>query len=484
MIKVEPASIQAYQLFHDGAIALSSATANGIHIDVDYCIKQEKHLERRIRYSRRKIEGTEIGKKWKKKYKSNFNLDSDDQMGDILFNEFDYEPQVRTEKGNASVSQAALEQLDIPIVEEILELRRLSKAKNTYLKAYIREAVDGFLHPFYHLDRLITYRSSSSKINFQNQPTRIPMIKKIVRRAVIPRPGHLIVEIDYSGAEVRVATCYHEDPEMIDEINNPEKDMHRDMAMKCYRLSLEEVDKITRYCGKNKFVFPEFYGSYYPNVAKDLWNAIKIMNLKTAQGLPLMKHLKKKGVGTYDKFEKHIEEVEAFFWGEKFPIYAQWKRDWYDAYLERGYFFMKTGFKCSGEMKMNEVVNYPVQGAAFHCLLWAFIQMTNWMEKNNLRSKMIGQIHDSMVLDIHPNELHKVLRMAKYIMTKKIREHYPWLIVPMEVEFEASPLDGSWYLKKEIFPHDCSGCGAKWMYKNIYDDGVVWECPICRRKEE
>ena len=109
--------------------------------------------------------------------------------------------------------------------------------------------------------------------------------------------------------------------------------------------------------------------------------------------------------------------------------------------------------------------------------------MTNWMEEKKTRSKMLGQIHDSMVLDVHPEEFNQIMRMAKYIMTIKIMDRFPWLIVPMEVEFEATPINGSWYQKREVKQRKCR-CGSDWMHQTKLDDGAIkWDCPLCGRKE-
>ena len=481
----QPTTYDGYKLLHDGCLALANAEENGMHIDIGYVEKQQAHMSRRIAHTEKKLERYDEIKKWRKIYRRKFNLDSPSQMSDILFNHMGYEPAELTDNDNPSVSQTALEQLDIPFVQDYILMRRLKKARDTYLANYMRETVKDYLHPFFHLHTVITFRSSSSKINFQNQPVRIPVIKKAVRRAIIPRPGRMLGEIDYSGVEVRIAACYHKDPNMIAEINDPERDMHRDMAMMCYQLGEDEWTRDIRYCGKNKFVFPQFYGDYYAHNARDLWNAIVVMDLKTEQGIPLKKHLKKVGLGTYNKFEKHIQEVEDYFWNEKFGVYGEWKEDHWEQYCRQGYVDLKSGFRCSGLMGRNDAINYPVQGAAFHCLLWSLIRLDRWLRENNMSTMIIGQIHDSIVLDIDPAELNDVMAQANRIMTQSIRSFWPWIIVPLEIEAELSPVDGSWYLKKEVKEPDFEcDCGSCWMYENKHNGSTTWECPVCGRTYE
>lgn len=483
MLPIHPKSIDGYNLFHEGILALSDVELNGIPINVEHCEKQYALLDKKIKRTKRLLEKRKEVKYWKKKYRERFNLDSKDQLSDILFNYLKFEPKVFTAKGKPSTAQQALEQIDAPIVEDLTLLGRLQKARNNYIKNYLLEQVNGFLYPFFNLHTVRSLRSSSSAINFQNQPTRIPWVKKLVRPAVIPLPGYMIAEMDFSGIEVAIGACYHKDPNLIADIVDPSKDMHRDMAKECYLLDDDEWTKETRYNGKNKFVFPQFYGDYYVTCAQSLWDAIHIQDLKTRQGKPLKKHLRSKGITSYAKFENHIKAIEDYFWNERYPIYNQWKEDHWKKYQNNGFVDLKTGFRCSGYMKKNECINYPVQGSAFHCLLWCLIQLNKWLKEKNKLSKIIGQIHDSIVMIIHPSELNTVLRRAYKIMEHELISHWPWIIVPMKVETEASPVDGSWLLKKEVHKHKCK-CGSHWMYKDKTETTTIWECPICRSKEK
>ena len=295
----------------------------------------------------------------------------------------------------------------------------------------------------------------------------------------------MILEIDYSGIEVRIAACYHKDPKMIQDITNPENDMHRDMAMACYLLEKDEVTKDTRYCGKNKFVFPQFYGDYYKNCATNLWSAIDVLKLKTKDGTPLKTHLKQQKIPCYLRFEKHIQDVEDYFWNERYQVYGSWRENHFKKYCTTGYITLKTGFICKGFMTRNEVINLPVQGSAFHCLLWSFIQLNKWMKKNCKKSFKIGQIHDSIVMDVNPSELNKIMIAARRIMTRELPRHWPWIIVPIDIEAEVTPVNGSWYLKKEIHQTKKCKCGNRWRYKiTLEDDRKIFECPVCGNKED
>lgn len=486
-------TMDGYDLLHEGSEALADVEENGMMVDVEYCLKQQKHLKRRIEYLEEKVQRSDIVMLWKKKYRGKFNMDSDQQMADILFKQLGYEAKIFT-KGldkngdpKPSVSEEALVQLDIPMVKDIIQIRRLKKALNTYIGNYVRESVDGVLRPFFHLHTVTTFRGSSSRINFQNQPVRIPEIKKLTRRAIIPRKGRMICEIDYGGIEVKGATFYHKDPNMIKDIVDPARDMHRDMAKECYILGDGEWTAETRYCGKNKFVFPQFYGDYYGNNARDLWSAIDGLNLVTRSGVPLGRHLASKGIKTYQQFEDHIKAVEKKFWGTRYQVYGKWKERHYNTYKKNGYVDILSGFRCIALMGKNDSINYPIQGVAFHCLLWSLIQINRWLKKNNMKTMIIGQIHDSIVFDMHPDEVNEVLEKAVQVMTVDIKKRFPFMNVPMEVDAELTPVDGSWYLKNDV-SHDngvCS-CGMEWRFKikDKQSDLVIYECPICGETEE
>lgn len=439
---------EAYDLFHEGALALADIEQNGIRVDMEYCLDQQKILNKKISSIENNLFESKEVTVWRNIYKDKFSLDSNIQLSRILFKEMKITPSSVTAKGNASVNKDSLEQIESPIIKPLIQLRKLKKLNNTYLKNIIEETVDGYVHPFFNLHTVRTFRSSSDRPNFQNMPIRDKEMGEVIRKAFIPRDGHLIGGIDYSAIEVRIAACYHKDPVMLEYIKDPSKDMHRDMAMECYLLEQDQVSKDIRYCAKNQFVFPQFYGSWYEDCTKALWSSISTMKLKRTDDIPLKEHLKSKGIKNPYMFMEHIKKVEDNFWNVRFKVYRDWKRRWVRDYQRKGYFDMLTGFRCKGVMKKNDIINYPIQGVAFHCLLWGLIRLNKWLKKNKMRSKIIGQIHDEITLDVHKEEMEEVLQQAKKIMCEDIREKWKWLIVPLEIEAEFS--DKNWYEKKEV----------------------------------
>lgn len=448
----------ANELMFQGALALSKVQSNGMRIDVPYCLEAKKELKENIESLTSDIIKMPEVKKWKRLYRDSFNLGSDDQLADILFNHLGYTSKKETKSGKPSVDVMALEEIieetGSEMLKGIMRLRKMEKAYTTYLGGILREVNDdGFLRPFFHLHKARTYRSSSSAINFQNIPTRDKDVKKLIRSAFLPRNGRQILEVDFKGVEVSVACCYHKDPTMEAYLRDPTKDMHRDMCKQLYILNDDEWNKPCRQGAKNKFVFPEFYGSYYMQVAPDLWKYAILNKLrigKEADGPTVIDHLKSKGIKNLDKFIKHVKKIEDHFWGERFPVYTEWKENHWSSYQKKGYFDSLTGFRYHGIFKRNEVINYPVQGSAFHCLLWTLIQLQNWLEENDMQTLIIGQIHDSMVIDMHPKEKDDVLGYCQHIVKKMLPKHFKWIHIPMTIEAELAGIDEPWLNKKEI----------------------------------
>lgn len=456
MNQIVASTPEAYQLLMQGAQALTDVEANGMRIDVDYLDRVIKQAGQKIRRMEVELKDDEIWALWRKTFPGRAELGSKEQLGKILFGVMEIPSTRTTDTGRAAADIEALEEIDLPFVKKFLSLEKLKKARGTYLQGIRRETVDGFLHPNFDLCFARTFRSSSSTPNFQNMPIRDPRQAKLIRRAFIPRtPEHLLVEIDYSALEFRGAACQWNDPSMVAYASDPSLDIHRDMTAECYSISADQVTKAARGMGKNKFVFPILYGSYWGSCAEALWAVIDRMDLKTVDGVGLHEHLSSVGINALgnkkhpemDSFYRHVKKVEQRF-GDRFPVWRDKKEVWWNEYLKRGWFKMMTGFVCKGVYTKNNIYNYPIQGPSFHLLLWSLIQVNEWLKQNKMRSKVIGQIHDSMVLDVHQDEFDDVIYEVNQVMTQKVRQHWDWIVVPLEIEAEASPTN--WFEKKAV----------------------------------
>jgi DNA polymerase-1 len=457
-VKIKPTTREAYQLFHEGALALAQIEHDGMRIDVGRLDETIEKAKRRVKRLIDELKQEDIWKEWKKRFADKASLGSRYQLAKLLAKELRGVSVGKTNTGRVKTNEESLDKLNLPFVKKYLKLEKTKKLLNTYLIGIRRETVDGFLHPSFNLHFAKTFRSSSSQINFQNLPIRDEIAGKLVRSCFIPRDGHVLVETDHSALEFRICGAFWRDKKMLAYISDKSLDIHKDMAAECFLLDWEEVSKEARFYAKNQFVFPQLYGSYYINCARNLWDAIKTHNLKNTCGQPIEDILREQGItkrGRCDSkldpeegtFEKHIMEVENEF-HDRFPQWTERKEQWWKRYQERGWFRMMTGFRCDGIFSRNDLFNYPIQGPAFHLLLWSLIQMVNWLNKNKMRTKVIGQIHDSMLFDIYAKELDAVLSKAKEVMTEGVRRAWDWVIVPLEIEVEVARTN--WYEKEGI----------------------------------
>lgn len=449
---------KGYGLLHQGVLALAKAERQGMRIDIEYCERKKKELTEEIERVEEKFKSTKFYRHWKhSRGGKEPNINSNPQLAHFLYKVKKINPAKLTVTGEGSTDEDALKQLGIKELYYLLRIRKLKKLRDTYLDAFVREQINGILHPFFHLHTAKTYRSSSDKPNFQNIPKRDKEAQQLIRKAIYPRKDHLLMSVDYSSLEVRIAACYHKDPTMLNYINDPNSDMHGDMAKQIFKLNRLDKSKsdhkLLRNAVKNGFVFPQFYGDYYKNNAKGIaidW--CKLPNTKRwkpgqgveFEGKNISDHLISVGLSSYFLFEQHLKRIEKDFWSNRFSVYAKWKEKQWKFYLRKGYVPLYTGFKCIGVMGRNDVINYPIQGSAFHCLLWSFIETTKELEKRKLDTKLIGQIHDEMILDVQTDEVVEIKEILHEIMTERIREYWDWIIVPLEIEIKTGKVDKPW----------------------------------------
>lgn len=452
-MKINPLTSEAYQLLHDGSMALADAEEFGFTIDVNYCEQMKIQIAEEKAEVEKDFWKSDLGKGWKswgRKHHTTASLQSD-QLADV-FKHMKVGGGKKTKTGRISTDEESLKEIEIGGIELLIKMRKMEKVSGTYFNQLLNEVVeDGIVHPMFSLNIPKTYRSSCSNPSIQNFPIRDPWQGKIIRSAIIPRsPDRQLVESDFSGLEVSVAACYNKDPVLMAYIEDPAMDMHRDMAMECFLLKQDEVHKWTRHAAKNMFVFPEFYGSYYEECAKNLWKRSSSIFMADDEEYSIRQHLKDQGLGTQNRFQNHIQEVEDAFWNERFKVYTKWKKKHYNAYLKNGYVDSLTGFRFTGEMKRTEVINYPIQGAAFHCNLWCFIETVKALKKYKMKSKVIGQIHDSIISDVLSKELKDYYDITQEIACEKLAKAWTWINVTMGIEVEVAPPGASWYEKKEV----------------------------------
>jgi len=470
MSKIKPSTRAGYDLFLKGSVALSKMEANGIRIDTDYLSNILDKTARDITKREKLLTKHKFFRKWRSRYGDAANYASTDQLRTML-RTIGFKSKEKTPTLKMKVNEEELRRINSPFILDYLELKKQWKTLNTYLSGFKREVDDnGFLHPSFNLASgddegggAESYRGSASMPNFQNIPIRNPIMAALIRPCFIARKGCYLVERDFSGIEVRVAACYTKDRKLIKYVSDPDKgNMHHDMAKRLFSLTDEQVDKkTTRDCAKNMFVFPEFYGSVYFQCAPAIWEAMEKRQFKIAGTDTLVRDWLKEGHGITKlgncepgaptksgTFVHRVKLVEQFMWEETFTEYTEWKKRWYRQYLSRGWFPLKSGFVCEGYYRRNQVLNFSIQGSAFHCMLWCIIEIQKEIEKRGMKTKLVGQIHDSLLADVPEKEIQEYLDMTTIIMSKRLPKHWPWIIVPIETEVEVVPLGGNWYQKR------------------------------------
>jgi len=443
----------ANRFLFEGVMAMSDIQYNGICADEEYYAKKAVWLEKELFETNKNLMESEPAKRFKKATGKDINLRSNEDLKHLFYDIFKMKVPKETATGNPSVDKESLEILyekipkryelfRKPFIKSLLSVKQTEKIANTYMSQFGREAYAGKIHPFYDLHIPISYRSSSSNPNFQNIPKRDEVAKKVCRSGIFPSPGNQLLEADYSGIEVAIAACYNLDPSMINYVKDKSTDMHRDAAMDIWKISEAQVSTMIRFYAKNCWVFPQFYGSWYQECSKNLIQ--NCMDLETTDNIKLSSIFKDQY-----QFLDHLQEVERVFWDERFYVYKQWKKDINKFYQDHGYIDTYLGFKYRGFMRKNDATNYPIQGTAFHCLLWSLVRINNLAKQEGWKTKIVGQIHDSIIFDLYPPEKDHVIKTLRRIGTQDIREAFDWIIVPLEIDIEVTPIDGSWYELEE-----------------------------------
>ena len=147
---------------------------------------------------------------------------------------------------------------------------------------------------------------------------------------------------------------------------------------------------------------------------------------------------------------EHCKGVEEKMWNVRFPEYAQWKIDINEFYQNYGYIENHFGFRFVGLMNKNQCSNFPIQSASFHLLLYTLIQVSKMIKRLGLKTKICGQIHDSIISNVPKDEVQIYHYEVNQIITN-LHKTFDWLIIPMEAEVEISKLreDGGNFAEME-----------------------------------
>ncbi len=349
-----------------------------------------------------------------------FNINSPKQLGMILFEKLGL-PHGKKTKTGYSTSADVLDKLasEYPVVEDIFEYRQLTKLKSTYadgLATYIQE--DGRIHGKFNQTITATGRISSTEPNLQNIPIRTEL-GRLLRKVFVPEDGYVFVDADYSQIELRILAHCSGDEALINAYKEA-RDIHRITASQVFHIPFDEVTEQQRRNAK-AVNFGIVYGISSFGLSRDL----SISKKEAAQYI-------ENYFSTYPGIKKFLDDavvsgkengyVTTLF-GRRRPIPELSSSN-----------FVQRSF---GE---RVAMNSPIQGTAADIMKIAMIGVHKSLKKNQMKSRLVLQVHDELLIEAYQDEVDKVKEILAYEM-----EHAAKLSVPLEVDMHTGM---DWYEAK------------------------------------
>jgi len=442
-LSVDPDKKRFNAWLTDKLRCLANLKDRGILIDTEVMEKLDKEWTEEKNIIKEKLENSPGVKKFEsipdeKGEKRKFNINSGPQLEELIYNIWK-EPLTkdrRTSTGRGKTDKDIFTSIikttkNKEVKDFVSSLLRYKKCDDIpkKVKEYKRLLdANNRVHPTYNMNVAATYRSSANGPNSQNVFNHDSELQ-VFRKCIIPRPGNIILEVDYSGMEVRGIAMLSKDTELTRQLikmgewerEHPgEKanpwDTHRRWATKIYQKNVEEVTKDERYYSKNGFVFPTIYGSVPSSMVRY--------------------------EGFSDIPEKHLTKVQEEFWNE-YPGIRRWQKEQIQYYNEYGGYVGTFGCKRPGPLNYYQLYNNNNQGMSFLLLLDALQPIDDEMIRRGMESFPFIEIHDSITFDCVPEEMQEVVKLSEEFLLSK---RFDWQgDVPLAVEWEASYTD--WYSK-------------------------------------
>ena len=384
---------------------LAAMELEGINLDVPFLKSMSVEMAAESNALEQKIYET-AGEK--------FNLASPKQLGDVLFDKMKIggAKQKKTKTGQYATGEEILSYLanDNPIVKDILEWRQMVKLQSTYIDA-LPNQVDkktGRVHTDYMQTVAATGRLSSNNPNLQNIPIRTER-GRLIRKAFIARDeNYTLVSADYSQIELRIIAALSGEENMIKAFQHNE-DIHRSTAAKVFNVPLEEVTKEQRSNAKTVN-----FGIIYGVSAFGLSNQTSLSRKESAELIDAY-------YASYPKLKSYMQD-QVDFARENGYVQTVLGRRRYLKDINSANQMVKSGAE-------RNAVNAPIQGSAADIIKIAMINIYNKLTSENWKSKMLLQVHDELVFDVHNSELEKIQPMIKHEMENAFK-----LDVPLVVE--------------------------------------------------
>ena len=337
-----------------------------------------------------------------------FNISSPKMVGEVLFDRLKIvEKSKKTKTGQYTTNEEVLESLKSkhPVVEKILEHRKIKKLLSTYIDALptLISPLDGKVHTTYNQTITATGRLSSTNPNLQNIPIRDEEGKEI-RKAFIPDENCLFLSADYSQIELRIMAHLSEDKNMIDAFRSG-KDIHAATAAQIFNVPIDQVTRDMRRKAKTAN-----FGIIYGISAFGLSEQLRISRSEAKE---LIDGYFATYPGVKDYMEKSIEKarqngyVETIFHRKRFLPDINSRNTIVRGYAERN------------------AINAPIQGSAADIIKVAMNRIHKRFQEEKLRSRMIMQVHDELNFNVFPDELGKVKEIVVYEMENAAQLQVP-----------------------------------------------------------
>ena len=350
-----------------------------------------------------------------------FNINSPKQLGEVLFEDLKL-PVYKKNKSGYSTDVDVLEKLKNkhPIIEKILDYRQLVKLNSTYvegLMSHINEKT-GKIHTRFHQTVTATGRLSSTEPNLQNIPTRTDLGKKI-RKVFKAEKGKILIDSDYSQIELRVLAHISNDEIMINAFNQ-DQDIHTICASQIFNVPVDKVSKQLR--SRAKAVnFGIVYGISDFGLSEQTG-----INIKEAKEY-IEQYLEK-----YSGIKKYMDDVVEQAKKKGYTETMFGRRRYIPEIKSNNYMVRKFGERAA--------MNTPIQGTAADIMKIAMIKVYKRINKENLKSKIILQIHDELLVEAPIDEADEIKKILHEEMESAAK-----LSVPLKVEVEEG---NSWYQAK------------------------------------
>jgi len=350
-----------------------------------------------------------------------FNISSPKQMGKILFEKLDL-PVIKRTKTGYSTNIEVLEKLldKHPIIEKIIFFRQITKLNSTYVEG-LKNVIDkdGSIHSSFNQTVTTTGRLSSTEPNLQNIPIKYEMGREI-RKVFIPKEkGDILLSCDYSQIELRILAHIAKDENMINAFKE-HSDIHRKTASEVFNVKLDEVTPMMR--SRAKAVnFGIVYGIGDFSLSQDL----KISKKEAGEYMDIY-------FDRYPKIKSYLEDIVDMA-----------KRDGYVlTVFNRKRFIpeIKSSNRIVEAMGKRLAMNAPIQGSAADIIKIAMVNVYNRLKREELKSSLILQVHDELILNVKADEQEKVRKLVEEEMENAFE-----LLVPMEVDVNEGT---TWYEAK------------------------------------